>query len=163
MRHIASISFFLLYCVSNAAYASDFCDNAPFVQLNHVISHKQWYLGVRIRTSAILKTDLKEYMIIEQTEGSDSYFLVGSDGQSGSLKNVSGKSDISNASVSRDFIRKYKQKEGMVATVDWSKIVYYRQERLFCGRVIMVNDSFRFAIDDSILENSYLLDWKKNK
>lgn len=162
MRHVTSICLFsLLACVVNVVYAGDFCDNAPFVQLSQIISHKQSYLGVRVRTHAILKTDLKEYMIIEQAEGSSNYFLVGSDGQGASLKNVTGKSDITNSSVSHDFIKKYKQKGGMGAAVDWSKIVYYRQERLLCGRVIKVDNYWRFAIDDSILQNSYLLGWKK--
>ena len=162
MKQVASVCLFsLLACVANAMYAGDFCDNAPFVKLNQVISHKTSYIGVRVRTHAILKTDLKEYTIIEQAEGSGTYLLVGSDEQNSGLRNVMGKSDITNSSVSRDFMNKYEQKEGAGAAVDWSKIVYYRQERLLCGRVIKVNGRWRFAIDDSILQRSYLLNWKK--
>lgn len=162
MRHVASICLFsLLTCVANAVYAGNFCDNAPFIKLNQIISHKQSYIGVRVRTHAILKTDLKEYTIIEQSEKSDNYLLVGSDGQNSGLRNITGKSDITSSSVSLDFMNKYKQMEGARAAVDWSKIVYYRQERLLCGRVVKVDGRWRFAIDDSILQSSYLLDWKK--
>jgi hypothetical protein len=44
-----------------------------------------------------------------------------------------------------------------------SKIRYYRQDVLACGRLIKEQGELRFALDDMRIERSYVLPWKSEK
>jgi hypothetical protein len=53
--------------------------------------------------------------------------------------------------------------EGAKYEKDMSKIRYYRQDVLACGRLIKEQGELRFALDDMHIERSYLLPWRSKK
>lgn len=146
-----------------AAQCRDFCDGAKFVALDDLIANRDSYLDKQVKTHAILRTDLKEYTQLRQDEASRLAILVGWDaefpGRATVIQGSQG-SDLNPSSILRDYY--VKLRNSGISIEDRSKLKFYRQVRLFCGRVRKAEPiGYRFVIDDSVLERSYLVGLSK--
>ncbi|MBS0498836.1 MAG: hypothetical protein JSR74_00745 [Proteobacteria bacterium] len=148
-----------------AAQCRDFCDGAKFVAFDDLVANRDSYLDRQVKTRAILKTDLKEYTQLRQSEASSVAILVGWDAEfpgSATVIQSSQGSDLNPSSILRDYYVKLRNIG--ISNKDRSKLRFYRQVRLLCGRVRKAEPiGYRFVIDDSVLERSYLIDWIKPK
>lgn len=59
-----------------------------------------------------------------------------------------------------DLLEKLHTAEGAKYKKDLSKIRYYRQEVIVCGRLVKEQNEIRFALDDKHIERTYLLSWR---
>jgi hypothetical protein len=140
--------------------ASDFCDGSNIVSLDRILSSPDKYIDRRVQTHAVLKTDAKEYTRISLDENSIFSVLTTADDESTTY----GKRDklfIKNRlNVIDDLFEKLRAVEGSRYKPDISKIRYYRQDVVICGRLVRSMGELRFAVDDMRIEDSYLLPLK---
>lgn len=147
-----------------AAQCRDFCDDAKFVKLDELIARRDSYLDKQVKTRAVLKTDLKEYTLLRQDETSKLAILVGWDAEfSGRATTQSSRvSDLNPLAILNDYYGKLR--DVGIDDKGRSKLKYYRQVRLLCGRVRKGDPiGYRFVIDGSVLERSYLVGWRKKR
>jgi hypothetical protein len=145
----------MLTCLD--AHARDFCDNAELFKLNHVINNKSEFLNKRIRTQAIMITNAKEFTLIKQDEIDKIGILVTSDEVSSSYRLDHNIPVDKSFNVTGDYFEKMKSRSGSSVNGSLSEIYLYRQKRMLCGRLINKYNKYYFSIDDSILEQSYIL------
>jgi hypothetical protein len=153
----------LLCLVSAQVAATDFCEGAKFVPLDQVLTKQNQFLNKRIQTHAILMTDAKEYMRISLAEKSDFTILTTADDESTAYNQRLGLLAKPPFNVVGDLFEKLQAMEGAKYKKDMSKIRYYRQEVMVCGRLVKSMGDYRFAVDDMHVERSYLLPWKRLK
>lgn len=153
----------LLCASSMPAVATDFCDGSKFISLDQVLSRPDEFINKRIQTRAVLKTDAKEYTRISLAEGSNFSILTTADDESTAYGKIHDLSDEPRLSVAKDLFEKLRAVEGARYKPDMSKIRYYRQDVLICGRLVRTMGEFRFAVDDMRVEDSYLLPLKSEK
>jgi len=157
MKYAAHLLLFLLIqATSLPAFAAGFCGNARFMPLDELLADKGKNIGLRVKTRAILQTDLKEYSSLRQSEHSVSSILVGDDETAiYRQRHSSNPESLSAYNISADYFSKLHALR--IDGNDMSQLVNYRQELLLCGRLIKEGKRYSFAIDDSILEESYLI------
>lgn len=149
--------FATFICMSPAwAQASDFCLNSSKETLDQVISNKKQFLGKRVLVHAVLRTDGKEYTRLSLAEGSDVSILATADDESTAYRGRMSPPPPSYG-LREDFFAKLKEREGNRFKPDMSKIGYYRQDVIACGRLVEEAGEYRFALDDMRVEKSYLL------
>jgi hypothetical protein len=153
-RGIVAVLAFLSAGVANAGA---FCDSASFVAFDELVRQKERFLNVRVQTHGVLRTDAKESTLITQGESAKRGLRVESDAAAESYAREHALPADPTFNVVADFVSKLRLRDGDKAPVDMSKIVQYRQQRLLCGRVIKGSSGYVFAIDDSVLERTYLL------
>lgn len=147
-----------LLCFSSLpVVATDFCDGSKFVSLDQVLSRPDEFIDKRIQTRAVLKTDAKQYTRISLAEGSNFSILTTADDESTAYGQVHDISDRHHLNVVNDLFEKLRAVEGAKYRPDMSKIRYYRQDVLICGRLVGTIGERRFAVDDMRVEDSYLL------
>lgn len=153
-----------LLCVFSPSVASTgFCDGSGFISLDQVLSRPDEFLNKRIQTRAVLKTDAKEYTRISLAEGSNFSILTTADDESTGYGKTHDISDSTRLNVVDDLFEKLRTAEGMKYKPDISKIRYYRQDVVVCGRLVRSAGELRFAVDDMRVEDSYLLPLKGGK
>lgn len=153
----------LLCLISLQATAADFCDGAKFVPLDQVLTNQNQFLNRRIQTHAVLMTDAKEYTRISLAEKSDFTILTTADDESTTYNQRHDLLTRPPFNVVGDLFEKLRATEGAKYKKDMSKIRYYRQDVMVCGRLVKEQGELRFAVDDMHIEQSYLLPWKKPK
>lgn len=149
--------------VSVRAGAVSFCEGANFVPLDQILKNESQFLDRRVQTRAVLTTDAKEYTRLWLYEKSDFSVLATADKESSVY---SQKHKILNGppfDIVGDLFEKLRAMEGTAYKRDMSKIRYYRQDVLACGRLIKEQGELRFALDDMRIERSYVLPWKSEK
>lgn len=142
-------------------HASSFCEGAQFVAFDELVRSKDGYLNMRIRTHGVLSTDGKEFSLLKQEERSIHGLLVENDSEADKYAREHTLHTDASFDLVADFTSKLQQQEGSKAPSDMSKIGSYRQQLALCGRVIKGSFGYGFAIDDSILERTYLIRRKK--
>jgi hypothetical protein len=151
-----------LFCLLSAqAAAAEFCDGSIFVSLDQVLQKKDHFLNRRVQTHAILRTDAKEYSRISLDEKSDFSVLTTADDESTAYHDRMKLPSPPHAFLIDDFFDKVKERDGEHYKKDLTKIGYYRQDVIACGRLVQYADSYRFALDDMQMKRSYLLPWKR--
>lgn len=159
---IISIVITALIIFSGIASAHCFCGDARFVPLDHLISNKGVYLNKRVRTHAVLSTDAKEFTLLREDEKSKHGLLVTSDAETQAYAKRMNLRSKKYITVVDDLFDKLRAREGTRYKPDMTKIRYYRQDVLVCGRVVRSMGKIRFAVDDMRIEKSYLLPWTNN-
>jgi hypothetical protein len=149
----------LLYLLSAQAAGAGFCDGSKFVPLDQVLSNPIQFLNKRIQTHAILRTDGKEYTRISLDEKSNFSMLTTADDESTAYYKRHDLSAKRHFNVFEDLFEKLRVVEGAKYKQDISKIKYYRQNVMVCGRLVKSMGALRFAVDDISVESSYLLPW----
>jgi len=152
------LSFPLLF-LSLQAVAGCFCSDAQNVSLSEILSHPDQFINKRVKVDAILRTDGKEYTRISKGEGSEFSILVTADDESTQYYLKHRLSEKENIDVIKDLFRKLRRLEGPGYERDLSKITYYRQDVVVCGRLVKSMGGLRFALDDMHVKDSYLLPW----
>lgn len=152
-----------LFFLSFQSAAGCFCNDAKGASLRDVLSHPDQFINKRIKVDAVLRTDGKEYTRISDSEGSTFSILVTADEESTQyyLKNKISKSE--NFDVINDLSRKLQRLEGKNHNRDLSKINYYRQDVVVCGRLVKSMGELRFAVDNMHVKDSYLLPWTREQ
>ncbi|MFC4762965.1 hypothetical protein [Dyella koreensis] len=153
----------LLYIFSAQVTGADFCEGSKFTPLDQVLSKPGEFLNQRIQTHAILRTDAKAYTRISLDEKSGFSVLTTADDESTAYNkrhNLSAKPPFN---VVSDLFAKLHPVEGAKYKADISKVRYYRQNVMVCGRLVRSMGELRFAVDDMHVEDSYLLPWKNKK
>jgi hypothetical protein len=153
----------ILCVISSPVVANDFCDGSKFVKLDHVLSSPDKYINSRVRTRAILKTDAKEYTRISLDENSKFSVLTTADDESTTYGKRHNLSVENSQNVVDDLFEKLRAVEGSRYKPDMSKIRYYRQDVVICGRLVRSMGELRFAVDDMHIEDSYLVPFKIKK
>lgn len=153
----------LLCLLSAQVTAADFCEGAKFVPLDLLLTNQNQFLNRRVQTHAVLATDAKEYTRIWLTEKSKFTVLTTADDESTTYNQRHGLSNHPPFNVVNDLFEKLRAMEGAKYKKDMSKIRYYRQDVMVCGRLVKEQGELRFAVDDMRIERSYLLPWKKPK
>jgi len=148
---------------SGGAIPPDFCQGAPFVSLDKILSHRDGYLNRRVQTHAVLRTTVKEYTRISLTEGSDISILTTLDEESSHYAERQHVPRAAFPSVVVDLFDKLRAIEGPDFKKDFYKSAYYRRDVMACGRLIGSPGNFFFALDEMHTEDSYLLPWKTTK
>jgi hypothetical protein len=149
--------------VSAQVAAADFCEGAKLIPLDQVLANQSRFLNKRIQTHAVLTTDGKEYTRIWFAEKSDFTVLTTADDESTAYSQRNDLSTQSPFNVIGDLLDKLRTAEGAKYKRDISKIKYYRQDVVACGRLVKEQGELRFALDDMHIERSYLLPWKKSR
>lgn len=153
-----------LLCTFSLPVAStDFCDGSRLVRLDQVLSRPGDFINKRVQTRAVLKTDAKEYTRISLAEGSNFSILTTGDDESTAYGKTHDLSNGARLSVVDDLNEKLRATEGARYKPDMSKIRYYRQNVVVCGRLVRSAGEWRFAVDDMHVEDSYLLPLKSEK
>jgi hypothetical protein len=156
--------FGVLWClVSAQADAACFCDGAKLVSLDQLLMNQNRFLNRRIQTHAVLTTDAKEYTRIWFAEKSNFTVLTTADEEFTVYSQRHGFSTRPPFNVTSDLFEKLRAMEGAKYKKDMSKIQYYRQDVLACGRLIKEQGELRFALDDMHIERSYLLPWRSKR
>jgi len=158
---IGATVLLLLISVNNSLSACEFCGNAKFVSLNDLISDKRTYLNQRVKIHAVLSTDAKEYALLKQEEESKLGILISSDSEAEEYKRRMHIPPERGINVVDDLFEKLRMREGANYKPDMTKIRYYRQDVVACGRIIESMGEIRFSVDDMRIERSYLLPWRK--
>jgi hypothetical protein len=140
--------------------AADFCGAAKFVSLDKILATPKDYLDKRVKTHAVLTTNVKEYTRISSAENSDFSVLTTLDDQSVAYTQSSRSSDPSFPTVVDDLFDKLRSLQGPKFPKDMSKVEYYRRDVMVCGRLTGSGSERRFAVDDMHTEDSYLLPWR---
>ncbi|WP_136259702.1 hypothetical protein [Rhodanobacter lindaniclasticus] len=154
----------VLWClVSLQAGASDFCEGADLVPLDHLLKNESHFLDRRIQTRAVLTTDAKEYTRLWSSEKSNYSVLTTADEESSVYSQKHKDLGLPRFNVVSDMFEKIRAMEGASYKRDMSKIRYYRQDVLACGRLTKEQGEIRFALDDIRIERSYMLPWKERK
>ncbi|MEO7067922.1 MAG: hypothetical protein ABI114_13490 [Rhodanobacter sp.] len=150
------VSLLLLQVTS--VFAHNFCQGASFVPLDQLVLSKDAYLNKRVRTHAVLVTDAKEFSLLKQEEDSHYGLRTSYDEESDAYKMRMALPPAPPFSVVGDFFEKLRALEGPKYKQDMTKIRYYRQDVIVCGRVVKSSDGeYSFAIDDIRRERSYVL------
>lgn len=153
----------ILFFISSSVVAKDFCDGSKFVSLDHALSSADKYINRRIQTRAVLKTDAKEFTRISLGENSQFSVLTTADDESTAYWKSHNLSIKNRLNVMDDLFEKLRAVEGSKYKPDMSKIRYYRQDVIICGRLVRSMGELRFAVDDMHIEDSYLLPLKNKK
>ena len=143
--------------------ATDFCDGSKVVSLDQVLTRTDEFIEKRVQARAVLKTDAKEYTRISLAEGSHFSILTTADDESTAYGKTHDLSGGYRLNVVNDLLEKLRAAEGMKYKPDMSKIRYYRQDVVVCGRLVRSAGDLRFAVDDMRVEDSYLLPLKGRK
>jgi hypothetical protein len=151
----------LLYLLSAQAAGASFCDGSKFVSLDQVLSNPVQFLNKRLQTHAILSTDGREFTRITFDEKSKFSILTTADDESTAYYKQHDLVANPPLNVVDDLFEKLRMAEGTKYKRDMSKIRYYRQNVMVCGRLVKSMGELRFAVDDMHVESSYLLPWKK--
>lgn len=136
---------------------NSFCERSEFVAIENLIKNKAAYLGRRIKTRGIVRTDGKEYSIITKDDNIKYAILMSSDRISEVYASSHSLYMSHYVNYIDDFFAKLHQLKGMRAPRKFDRIMDYRQKLLVCGRIIKQNGIFKLSIDDSIREGSYIL------
>jgi len=158
---IGAAALLSLISLSSSLFAHEFCESAKFVSLNDLISDRDTYLDQRVQTRAVLSTDAKEYTLLKQDEGSKLGILISSDSETEDYKKRMHLSPGGGINVVDDLFGKLRRQEGAGYKPDKTKMRYYRQDVVACGRVVESLGEIRFSVDEMRIERSYLLPWKK--
>jgi hypothetical protein len=153
----------LLCLLSAQVAAADFCEGAKFVPLDQVLSNQSQFLNKRVQTHAVLTTDGKEYTRIWLAEKSDFTVLTTADNESTAYSQRNDLLTRPPFNVIADLFDKLRATEGAKYKRNMSRIRYYRQDVMACGRLVKEQGELRFALDDMHIERSYLLPWKKSR
>lgn len=153
----------VLISLSGSVSAHNFCGDAQLVPLNNLISNKSKYLNQRVKTYAVLSTDAKEYTLLKQDEKSKLGILITSDAETDEYAKRMSLRPEKNTNVVDDLFEKLRAREGAEYKPDKTKIRYYRQDVMVCGRLVRSMGELRFAVDDMRIEKSYLLPWKNER
>ena len=156
----ASLLYLFLVQIPIRAAEVGFCERSKFVPLDQVLSEPTQFLNKRIQTNAVLRTDGKEYTRISLDEGSRFSVLTTADNESTAYYKRNRLSVSPPFDVFRDLFKKLHAREGEKYKPDMTKIQYYRQDVLVCGRLVGSMGNLRFAVDDMRIAKSYLLPWK---
>ena len=146
----------LILLVSQSTQAAEFCDGSRFVDFDQLVAKNEAYVGKRVRTHAIAMTDAKEYTLFRKNEDSQEGLLESWDQETDAYAKRMGLSDQP-FNVRQDLFDKLRALEKDQFKPDLTKIVYYRQVVSLCGRLVSEDGRYSFAVDDLILEKSYLL------
>jgi hypothetical protein len=150
----------LLCLLSARVAATDFCEGAKFVPLNQLLTKQDQFLNRRVQTHAILTTDAKEFVRIWFAEKSRFTILTTADAESTAYNQRMNLSTEPHINVVDDLFEKLHTAEGGKYKNDMSKIRYYRQKVVVCGRLVKEQNEIRFALDDKHIETTYLLPWR---
>ena len=152
----------LLCLVSTQTPSKDFCDGSNFVALDNLLLNKAQFLNKRIQTHAILRTDGKEHTRISLEENSRFTILLTADAETTAYFHMH--PDIVNHYVdAKDDLFSKMQSMGVPkAEREMSKISFYRQELMVCGRLVGDQNEVQFAVDDQRVERTYMLPWKNS-
>lgn len=152
----------LLLFQATSVPARDFCQSASFVPLDQLVLSKDAYLNRRVRTHAVLITDAKEFSLLKEEEGSHYGLSTSYDEESDAYKVRMSIPQAPPFNVVNDLFEKLRVLEGTKYKQDMTKIRYYRQEVMVCGRVVKSSDGeYSFAVDDMRRERSYMLPWER--
>jgi hypothetical protein len=153
----------MLVLVSSLCHGESFCGTAPYVPFDQVVQDKALMIGRRVRTHVVVTTDAKEYTLYRENERSLSGLLETTDDESLIYARANAPSQSTGVNVREDLLRKLQEAEGDNFKPDLTMIRYYRQDMALCGRVTKDDSGFRFAVDDGILERTYLLPLPKKQ
>lgn len=143
--------------------AGNFCCGSKITTLDKVLSNPKTFLNKRVQVQATLRTDGKAYTRIASGANPETSILTTADAESTTYSKRHHLSNTPLFDVRKDLFDKLHALEGSKYKRDLSKIRYYRQEVTVCGRLVLSNGTFRFAIDNLRVESSYLLPWKKSQ
>lgn len=160
---ITRATVIVLISLSGSVSAHNFCGDAKLVSLNNLISNKSAYLNQRVKTHAVLSTDAKEYTLLKQEEKSKRGILITSDAETEEYTKRMSLQPGKAINAVDDLFEKLRAREGAEYKPDMTKIRYYRQDVMACGRLVISMGELRFAVDDMRIEKSYLLPWKNER
>lgn len=153
----------VLVLVGSLCHGESFCGTAPYVPFDQIVRDKALMIGQRVRTHVVVTTDAKEYTLYRENEHSLSGLLEATDDESDRYARANAPSQRIAVNVREDLLRKLREAEGDNFQPDLTMIRYYRQDMALCGRVTKDDGAFRFAVDDGILERTYLLPMPSKK
>jgi hypothetical protein len=154
---------FVLLLLVGPTWASHFCNNASLVPMDQIAADKDMYLNKRVRSHAVLRTDAKEFSLLKQDETTHFGLRTITDDESVSYSNGLSPQKKQSFNTKGDFFEKLREMEGRAYRPDMTKIIYYRQDVLVCGRLVKSDKEYYFAIDDMVIEKTYLLPWDRLK
>ncbi|WP_157598984.1 hypothetical protein [Rhodanobacter sp. Root561] len=157
MKKMALMCAFFMSVVScGTCFSAEFCEGASFVRLGELLHAKKEYLNARVKTHAIIKSDGKEYALLQAREGSDDAIMMESDLEVIDYRKRNSLPSRDPNDFIGDYLKRVDSKKA-IHGLDMTKISSYRQERVFCGRIIEKGGSYYFAVDDSIFEKAYFI------
>ena len=151
----------ILCLVSTQALSKDFCDGASFVALDNLLQNKAQFLNKRVQTHAVLRTDGKEYTRISLDENSRFSILTTADTETTAYFHAHPDNFHNHVNVIDDLFSKMQSMGVPKSEREMSKIRFYRQEVTECGRLVGDQNEMQFALDDELVERTYLLPWKR--
>lgn len=153
----------MIVLVSTLCHGEGFCGTAPYVPFDQVVRDKALMIGQCVRTHVVVTTDAKEYSLFRENEHSRYGLLETAGDESPRCAKTDTPSQSTDVNVREDLFRKLREVEGDNFKPDLTMIRYYRQDMLLCGQVVKEDGEIRFAVDDGILERSYLLPLPKKR
>ncbi|TBR36091.1 MULTISPECIES: hypothetical protein [Dyella] len=142
--------------ISTTLSAREFCEASPAVEFDIWVSHRESHIGQRVRFDATLRTDGKEFTVLQAGEGGGQ-ILMTSDDESDAYRERWKVPDRFVPGTYKDLNSKIDQLGRDGRRLQPPTIRYYRQEVTVCGRIVNDDGLLKFAVDDMITVSSYLI------